>query len=408
MKRAFIIVLDSFGIGYTQDADRFGDVGADTLGHIAEACIKGQANTKNRRGSLQLPHLTALGLAKAAQQSTGNFPAGLNKQTKIIGCYSYAKEISFSKDSPTGHWEIAGVPVLFKWDYFTKKIHSFPNHLLEKIIERAQLSGYLGNCHASGTIILDDLGEEHIKTAKPIFYTSTDSVFQIACNEDVFGLDSLYRLCTITRNILNQEGYKICRVIARPFTGSKKGSFKRTPNRYDLTLPPPAPTILKKLVDEKGGNVISIGKVADLYAHSGITRTVKAAGLEELFKVTLKEISRAVDNTLVFANFVDFDSLWGHRRDVAGYAAGLELFDRYVPELLSIIKKNDLLIITADHGCDPTWHGTDHTREHIPVLLYSPIMSSGFLGPRETFADISQTIAKYFGLTNMDYGKSMV
>ncbi|WWO99779.1 MAG: phosphopentomutase [Candidatus Dasytiphilus stammeri] len=408
MKRVFIIVLDSFGIGYTQDAELFGDVGSDTLGHIAEACIKGKADTKERQGSLYLPHLTALGLGKAAEQSTGHFPAGLNKNAKIIGSYSYAKEISFGKDSATGHWEIAGVPVLFKWDYFTKKIKSFPNNLLNKIIERAELSGYLGNCHASGTTIIDELGEEHIKTAKPIFYTSTDSVVQIACNEDLFGLNSLYRLCTITREILNEQGYKICRVIARPFTGSKKGYFKRTPNRLDLTIKPPAPTVLNKLVDEKGGSVISIGKVADLYAHSGITKKVKASGLEKVFKVTMQEISQAVDNTIVFANFADFDSLWGHRRDVAGYAAGLELFDRHLPELLSLIQKNDLLIITADHGCDPTWYGNDHTREHIPVLLYNPIISSEFLGARETFADISQTIAKYFSLTNMDYGKSMM
>ncbi|WWO98755.1 MAG: phosphopentomutase [Candidatus Dasytiphilus stammeri] len=408
MKRAFIIVLDSFGIGYSQDADQFGDIGADTLGHIAEACIKGQADTKVRRGPLYLPHLTALGLGKAAEYSTGNFPLGFNKNTKIIGCYSYAKEISFSKDSPTGHWELAGVPVLFKWDYFHKKINSFPSNLLDKIIERAKLPGYLGNCHASGTIIIDDLGEEHIKTKKPIFYTSTDSVVQIACNEDIFGLDSLYSLCTITRQILNEEGYKICRIIARPFTGTRKGYFKRTANRSDLTIAPPAPTVLKKLIDEKGGSVISIGKVADLYAHCGITRRVKATGLEEVFKLTLQQIHLATDNTIVFANFVDFDSSWGHRRDVAGYAAGLELFDRHLPKLLSLVKTNDLLIITADHGCDPTWYGTDHTREHIPVLLYSPKISPDYLGPRETFADISQTIAKYFNLTKMNYGTSMM
>ncbi|WWO95357.1 MAG: phosphopentomutase [Candidatus Dasytiphilus stammeri] len=408
MKRVFIIVLDSFGIGYSQDADQFGDVGANTLGHIAEACIKGQANTNQRKGSLHLPNLTALGLAKAAEQSTGTFPPGFNKNAKIIGCYSYAKELSFSKDSPTGHWEIAGVPVLFKWDYFNSQINSFPKTLIDKIIDRAQLSGYLGNCHASGTMILDNLGEEHIKTSKPIFYTSTDSVFQIACNEDLFGLNNLYRLSTITRQIINEEGYKICRVIARPFIGTKKGYFKRTSNRYDLTIPPKAPTILNKLIDEKKGNVISIGKIADLYAHSGITKIVKADGLEELLKVTMQEINQAVDNTIVFTNLVDFDSLWGHRRDVAGYATGLELFDKYLPKLLCLVKKNDLLIITADHGCDPTWYGTDHTREHIPVLLYSPIISSGFLGPRDTFADISQTIAKYFDLTQMEYGTSML
>ncbi|WWP00875.1 MAG: phosphopentomutase [Candidatus Dasytiphilus stammeri] len=408
MKRAFIIVLDSFGIGATNDAKNFGDQGADTLGHIAEACFKGYANTKLRQGPLKLPNLTALGLGKAAEQSTGKFPLGLNIKTPIIGAYAYASEISSAKDTPTGHWELAGVPVFFDWDYFIRKRNSFPPTLLNKLMKRAKLPGYLGNCHASGTVIINQLGEEHLKTCKPIFYTSKDSVFQIACNEDSFGLDHLYQLCKITRETLNEQGYKICRVIARPFIGTKKENFKRTGNRYDLVIEPYAPTMLKKLVIEKAGTVISIGKIADIYAYCGITRSVKATGLHDLFEATLKEIKLATDNTIVFTNFVDFDSVWGHRRDVAGYATELEFFDRRIPELLSILKDNDILIITADHGCDPTWHGTDHTREHIPVLIYGPKIYPGYLGKRETFADISQTIAKYFGLTHMDYGRSML
>ena len=283
------------------------------------------------------------------------------------------------KDTPSGHWEIAGVPVLFEWGYFSDHENSFPQELLDKLVERANLPGYLGNCHSSGTVILDQLGEEHMKTGKPIFYTSADSVFQIACHEGTFGLDKLYELCEIAR----------------------------TGNRHDLAVEPPAPTVLQKLVDEKHGQVVSVGKIADIYANCGITKKVKATGLDALFDATIKEMKEAGDNTIVFTNFVDFDSSWGHRRDVAGYAAGLELFDRRLPELMSLLRDDDILILTADHGCDPTWTGTDHTREHIPVLVYGPKVKPGSLGHRETFADIGQTLAKYFGTSDMEYGKAM-
>lgn len=407
MKRAFIMVLDSFGIGASKDAEKYGDKGSDTLGHIAQACFNGEAD-KGRKGPLHLPNLTALGLGKAAEASTGTFPPGLDPQAEIIGAYAYAKELSSGKDTPSGHWEIAGVPVLFDWGYFSDTENSFPQELLDTLVERAGLPGYLGNCHSSGTVILDKLGEEHMKTGKPIFYTSADSVFQIACHEETFGLQRLYDLCEIAREELDKGDYNIGRVIARPFVGDKAGNFERTGNRHDLAVEPPSPTILKKLVEEKQGEVISVGKIADIYAHVGITKKVKATGLDALFDATVKEMAQAPDNSIVFTNFVDFDSAWGHRRDVAGYAGGLELFDRRLPELMALVKEGDILILTADHGCDPTWHGTDHTREHIPVLIYGPGVKPGFLGARDTFADIGQTVAQYFGLSDMEYGKSML
>lgn len=407
MRRAFIMVLDSFGIGASKDADKFGDKGADTLGHIAEACFAGQAN-KGRNGPLILPHLTALGLGKAAEASSGKFPAGLNKQAEIIGAYGYASELSTGKDTPSGHWEMAGVPVLFDWGYFTQKENSFPQPLLDRLTERAELPGYLGNCHAAGTTILDRLGEEHMRTGKPIFYTSADSVLQIACHEETFGLPQLYALCEIAREELDLGHYNIGRVIARPFVGEKAGHFQRTGNRRDLAVAPPAPTVLQKLVDERQGEVISVGKIADIFAQIGITRKVKATGLDALFDATITEMKSAPDRSIVFTNFVDFDSSWGHRRDIAGYAAGLELFDRRLPELMSQVAADDILILTADHGCDPSWPGTEHTREHIPVLVFGPQVKPVFLGHRETFADIGQTLATYFGLSDMDYGKTLL
>jgi phosphopentomutase len=406
MKRVFIMVLDSFGIGATKDAEKFGDVGANTLGHIAQACQRGEADV-GRSGPLRLPNLSKLGLGKANESASGAFPPGLEANADIIGAYAYAQELSSGKDTPSGHWEIAGVPVLFDWGYFKDLTNSFPPELLDRLIEKANLPGYLGNCHASGTTILDQLGEEHMKSGKPIFYTSADSVFQIACHEETFGLDRLYALCEIARQELTDGGYNIGRVIARPFVGDKACSFQRTGNRHDYAVEPPAPTVLQKLVEEKNGQVVSIGKIADIYADVGITKKIKATGIDALFDASLKEMASAGDNTIVFTNFVDFDSSYGHRRDVAGYAAALELFDRRLPEMLKLVGEDDILIITADHGCDPTWPGTEHTREHIPVLVYGPKVKAGALGLRDTFADIGQTIAAYFDLSPMDYGKRL-
>ncbi|MDN3609193.1 phosphopentomutase [Vibrio ostreicida] len=403
MKRAFILVLDSFGIGATKDAKDFGDVGSDTMGHIADYCSQGLANNENRTGVLKLPNLSKLGLAMAHKESTGHFASGLEGEVDIIGAYGHAAELSSGKDTPSGHWEIAGVPVLFEWGYFTDKANSFPKALTDRILERAGLKGFLGNCHASGTQILDDLGEEHMRTGLPIFYTSADSVFQIACHEETFGLDRLLDLCKIAREEL--EDYNIGRVIARPFIGSGRGQFERTGNRRDLSVEPPSATVLQKLVEEKQGDVISIGKIADIYAHCGITQKVKATGIPALFDATLEQIKLAGNNTIVFTNFVDFDSAYGHRRDVAGYAAALEYFDGRINEVIDLMEADDVLILTADHGCDPTWPGSDHTREHIPVIVYGKKVPAGSLGLRESFADIGQSLAAYFDLSPMDFGQ---
>ncbi|WP_276832633.1 phosphopentomutase, partial [Frischella perrara] len=387
MKRVFIMVLDSFGIGSAPDADKFGDAGANTLGHIAQWCAEHRKNADGHPQPLYLPHLSQLGLGKAAEESSGIFPIGLDQDAQIIGSYGYAAEISSGKDTPSGHWEIAGVPVLFDWGYFLDKQNSFPPELLDNLVKKANLPGYLGNCHSSGTVVLDELGEEHMKTGKPIFYTSSDSVFQIACHEETFGLERLYELCEIARKELTDGGYNIGRVIARPFVGNKAGEFERTGNRHDYAVEPPSKTVLQKLVEEKQGEVVSIGKIADIYAHVGITKKVKATGIDALFDASLEEIKQAQDNTIVFTNFVNFDSDYGHRRNIQGYAEALELFDRRLPEMLALVENDDLLIITADHGCDPSWTGSDHTREHIPVLIYSPNVPPKNLGLSPTFAD---------------------
>jgi phosphopentomutase len=398
MTRAIILVLDSFGIGATDDADRFGDVGANTLGSIARVRAAGAA-------PLQLPNLSRLGLMHAAAESAGEFPAGAEQDIDVDAAYGYAAELSSGKDTPSGHWEIAGVPVLFDWGYFTAKTATFPEELLQKLIERAALPGVLGNCHSSGTTIIAKLGEEHMASGKPIVYTSADSVFQVAAHEESFGLQRLYELCEIARELVDE--YNIGRVIARPFVGSSSDDFVRTGNRRDLTVPPPSATVLDKLV-ASGGEVISIGKIADIYAHQGITRKVKATGNAALFDATLEELRHAPDRAIVFTNFVDFDMLYGHRRDVGGYAAALEYFDARLPELTGAMGSDDLLIICADHGCDPTWEGSDHTREHIPVLAYGARVAPGSLGKRESFADIGQSLASFFDLSPMDYGKSFL
>lgn len=399
MARAIILVLDSFGIGATADADKFGDVGSDTLGNIARVRADSDA------GPLKLPNLAQLGLFHASKESTGAFPAGVTTDTEIIGAYGHAAELSTGKDTPSGHWEIAGVPVLFDWGYFTAKDDTFPPQLLDELLERAKLPGVLGNCHASGTTIIAELGDEHVASGKPIVYTSADSVFQIACHEEAFGLQRLYDLCDIARELVDQ--YNIGRVIARPFVGDGPDTYVRTGNRRDLTTPPHAPTVLDKLV-ESGGDVIGIGKISDIYAHKGITKKVKATGNADLFDATLAAMQDAGDRSIVFTNFVDFDMLYGHRRDVDGYASALEYFDQRLPELMKELQDDDLLVLCADHGCDPTAEGSDHTREHIPVLAYGAGITPGSLGLRETFADIGQSLAAHFDLEPMDYGTSFL
>ncbi|WP_020400801.1 phosphopentomutase [Kordiimonas gwangyangensis] len=403
MARAFILVLDSFGIGAAPDAEKFGDVGADTLGHIADWCADG--NTSPERpaaGKIKLPNMTKLGLGKAAELATGREPRGMEFTGEITGAYAACAERSFGKDTPSGHWEMAGVPVEFDWGYFQPEYPSFPDDLISKLVERCGLPGVLGNKAASGTVILDELGEEHIRTGKPIVYTSADSVFQIAAHEEHFGLEKLYEVCEVARELV--DDYNIGRVIARPFVG-EAGKFERTGNRRDLATPPHKPTLLEKLEDE-GREVISVGKIADIFAHKGLTQKVKANGLDGLFEVSLQKLAEAPDGSLTFVNFVDFDQSFGHRRNVGGYAAALEYFDERLPEFLNGMQADDVVILTADHGCDPTWPGSDHTREHVPFVAYGPKLKAGSRGVRKSFADIGQSVASHLGIRPLEDGEN--
>ncbi len=399
--RVCILLMDSFGIGASVDAVRYGDTGADTFGHILEASLQNRADIVGvRKGPLNIPNLAKLGLYQAAVASSGVAYVDLSHLPEPEGCYGYAVEQSLGKDTPSGHWELAGVPVLFEWGYFPDTPQCFPQKLIDELIKQAKLPGVLGENHSSGTTILDDLGALHMQTGKPIVYTSADSVFQIAAHETTFGLDRLYEVCEIARKLVDE--YQIGRVIARPFLG-QPGSFKRTANRRDYATHPPAPTLLDDL-QQAGREVIAIGKIDDIYAHSGPTQVIKADGNMALFDATLTAMKTAPAGSLVFTNFVDFDSSYGHRRDVAGYAHALEVFDARLPELQAILKPNDIVVIAADHGCDPTLPGSDHTREHIPVLVFGPNVAGQFIGRRDTFADIGQTIAAHLSIPPLKHG----
>jgi phosphopentomutase len=403
MSRAIILVMDSFGIGSAPDADLFGDQGADTLGHIAAGCAAGRGDLDGvRSGPLRLPNLTALGLGQAATLATGRPPVGL-EATPSKGFWGAARERSKGKDTPSGHWEMAGVPVLFDWGYFPREVPTFPQALTDALAARFDLPGFLGNCHASGTDIIRDLGDEHRATGKPIIYTSADSVFQIAAHEESFGLDRLYEVCLGARELV--DAYNVGRVIARPFRGETPDSYARTGNRRDYSVPPPAPTLLDRL-SAAGRAVISVGKIGDIFAHSGTGRVVKADGNAALWDATLRGLSDLPDGGLLITNFVDFDMLYGHRRDLVGYAAALEAFDARLPDLFAALRPGDLVVITADHGCDPTWPGTDHTREYVPVLAFGPEAGAGSIGVRESFADISATLSDHLGLPAGKAGRS--
>lgn len=396
MARAIILLLDSFGIGYAEDAGKFHDKGADTLGHIAEWYAENQKMSGETTKYLALPHLAKLGLGLASEMSTGHpLVHSIGAAQPLEGAYGYATEISSGKDTLSGHWEITGVPVKFTWGYFPDKPHCFPPELVEALIKQGNLPGVLGEKHASGTEIIKELGEEHCRTVKPIIYTSADSVLQIAAHEKYFGLDRLYALCEIAYELV--KPYRIARVIARPFVGESADTYVRTGNRHDYAVPAPAATLLDVLT-KAGGSVYAVGKISDIFAHRGITKAYHATGLEALFDTTKQAIAEAVDNSLIFTNFVDFDSTYGHRRNPEGYGAGLEYIDSRLPEILEGLQPDDLLVITADHGCDPTWRGSDHTREHIPVLFAGPQVKPGALRPMHTFSDIGQTIAQHLGI----------
>ncbi|WP_426341597.1 phosphopentomutase [Pseudoduganella sp. S-14] len=397
MSRAFILLLDSFGLGATPDASKYGDQACNTFGHIAKWAA-------NEGKPMSLPTMEGLGLAAAAHTASGEWAAGFAKRDGFTGAYGAAREQSTGKDTQSGHWEIAGVPVLFDWGYFPKEVPSFPKELTDKLQELTGVPGFLGNCHASGTTIINDLGDEHVATGKPILYTSADSVLQIACHEEHFGLERLYDMCEKAYELV--KPYNIGRIIARPFVGAN-GDYKRTANRHDYAVPPSAPTLLDHVKNE-GGEVIALGKISDIYAAQGVSRVLKGPDNMALFDKLLEAEAEAGDKSLTFVNFVDFDMHFGHRRDVAGYSNALHELDARLPEFISRLKDGDLCVITADHGCDPTAPGSDHTREHIPVLFFGPGVKPQSLGISETFSDIGQTIAHHLGVKPLSNGTNLL
>ena len=376
-KRIFTVVIDSLGVGALPDAANYGDTGTDTLGHISQAM-----------DSFKIPNLQKLGMANLHQLKQ------VAPAEKPMGYYTYLYEASTGKDTMTGHWEMMGLHITKPFKTFTDT--GFPKELLDELSARTGRV-IIGNKSASGTEILDELAEEEIATGHMIVYTSADSVLQICGNEETFGLDELYRCCEIARDITMKDEWKVGRVIARPYVGKKKGEFKRTPNRHDYALKPYGRTTLNALKDA-GYEVISVGKIFDIFDGEGLTESNKSKSSVHGMEQTI-EIAKRDFEGLCFVNLVDFDALWGHRRDVAGYAAELERFDEKLGILLNELKDDDLLIITADHGNDPTHTGTDHTRERVPFIAYSPsLQGSGKLDNTDTFAVIGATIADNFGV----------
>jgi len=403
MTRAFLIVLDSVGIGGAPDADSFfndgvPDTGANTLAHIAEACAAGAAD-EGREGALSLPNLDGLGLGAALELACGQRAPGLGATPR--GLWGAATQVSRGKDTPSGHWEIAGVPVPFDWTYFPKTIPAFPPQVTEALIAAGGAGGVLGNKHASGTVILDELGQEHLASGQPIVYTSADSVVQIAAHEEAFGLERLYEMCRAVAPMLHQM--RVGRVIARPFVGTPETGFTRTTNRRDFSLTPPKPTLMD-WAQGAGRPVHAVGKIDDIFAHRGMDSGIHGADVD-LFEALVGWGERAEEGALVFTNLVEFDSKYGHRRDIAGYARHLEWVDAQLPRFLATLREGDLALFTADHGNDPSWTGTDHTRERVPVIGWG-------LGPRPVgqvgFADIGASVAAHLGLDERGAGTSFL
>jgi phosphopentomutase len=396
VSRAIILVLDSLGVGGAPDAADYGDAGSDTLGHLAARCAAGDADRAGTRsGPLQVPTLAALGLGEACRAATGHVPPGLDTSAWTRGQAGCAAEVSKGKDSQSGHWELAGVPVERDWGYFPRTEPCFPPALVEALCRRAGLDGILGDRHASGTQIIDELGAEHLRTGRPICYTSADSVFQVAAHEQHFGLERLYALCELARELVDE--YRIGRVIARPFVGTPAAGFTRTTHRRDYGVVPPRGTLLQRAVAARR-EVVSVGKIGDLFCHDATGREHKAEDNAQVFDRTIDAARHLADGGLLFSNFVDFDTLFGHRRDAAGYAAALEAFDARLPELLAVLRDDDVVFVTGDHGCDTTWPGTDHTRECVPVLAFGPRLERAALGMRPTFADVGAAAAGRLGL----------
>lgn len=403
MPRAFLVVMDSVGIGGAPDASAFfngdlPDLGSNTLAHIAQACAAGEAE-EGRSGPLHLPNLEFLGLGAAMRAASGvPFPGMEMKPRGFWGC---AAEVSPGKDTPSGHWELAGLPVPWNWHFFPDTTPSFPQHISALAAELAGADGILGDCHAPGTAIIERLGAEHMRSGWPICYTSADSVFQIAAHEETFGLERLLKLCQDLAPHLHKM--KVGRVIARPFTGNADQGFSRTTNRRDYAIAPPRP-VLTNWVQEAGGKVHAIGKIGDIFTMSGIDTLQKGTDADLMHHLG-ERVENAEDGSLTFANFVEFDSLYGHRRDIAGYARALEWFDTELGKLLPQLREGDLMILTADHGNDPSWPGTDHTREQVPVL-------GAGLGVKAVgqvaFADVAASVAAHLGVAAQGPGKSFL
>jgi phosphopentomutase len=389
MARAFLFIMDSFGIGGAPDAAAFGDEGANTFLHIWE------------KARPEIPTLASLGLGQASKLATGVDPIGVDP----IGMFAAATEISKGKDTITGHWEIAGVPVLSDWGYFPRTIPAFPKDLTDALVTRAKLPGLLCLAHASGTEVIEEFGLEHIQSGKPIAYTSVDSVLQIAAHETHFGLQRLYDVCAIARELTYP--LNIGRIVARPFLGERPGEFERTGHRKDFSVAPTQPTLLDVL-SSAGRDVVTIGKIGDIYAHRNTGREVKVSGLDTLTATTQSEIPTLKEGGFLMVNFVDFDTQYGHRRDVQGYADALGHFDHWLASVLPLFQPGDRLIITADHGNDPTWRGTDHTRERVPVLMWGPGLRSGNAGLRNSFSDIGQTIAHHLSVGPLAHGTAFI
>lgn len=383
-KRVIWIVLDSVGMGELPDAGKFGDIGSNTLGNIAKAA------------GLSLPNMRKLGL--------GNIDGmvGIKPIEAPIGCYGRLAELSNGKDTTTGHWEMAGI---YSKQAFPVYPNGFPKEVIEQFKKETNVEGVLGNCAASGTEIIERLGMEHERTKYPIVYTSADSVFQIACHKSVYPVEELYQMCEKARKILTGKD-AVARVIARPFEGYK-GQYSRTAERKDFSLQPPSDHLLER-IKEKGLIVAAVGKIEDIFAGEGITDAVHTKDNMDGVRKTIQYMKRETEG-LIFTNLVEFDMKWGHRNDVYGYAKGLEEFDAVLPDILEAMKEEDILILTADHGCDPTTPSTDHSREYVPVLLYGKKLKQNVnLGTGKSFADIGQTVAEFFGLMPLVIGESFL
>ena len=397
MPRAFLIVMDSVGAGGAPDAAEFGDEGSNTLGHIAQACAEGRAD-QGRSGPLRMPVLDGLGLGAAVELASGLRMPGFSAVP--AGLWGAAQEVSRGKDTPSGHWELAGVPVPWDWTYFPDQVPAFPPEITALVCRLAGTDGVLGNCHSSGVPIIEKHCAEHLRTGWPICYTSADSVFQIAAHEEAFGLERLLKLCSDLAPHLH--AMKVGRVIARPFTGAP-GAFKRTANRRDYAIAPPGPTLLD-WVAGAGRATHAVGKIGDIFSMQGVGKLWKGKSDLDLFDHLDRLGSEAEAGSLTFANFVEFDSLWGHPRDVAGYARALEWFDSRVAGFLSRLGPGDLAVFTADHGNDPTWKGTDHTRERVPVVGYGAVGPVGVRG----FVDVAASIAAHLGVASQGPGRSFL